>query len=165
MTVAGSRMNYLLFSEDYFETGRNAKEQQIIIGILAPNVVVLLFTDEGELHEVKKYTTGISNDGLPYEASGEIFCDLLMQVKSRFGFVPERISIQKFFLEEDSVGIQDFPDYLFDYRDNKNDMMYDLDTKRLYEELIAKWAMKNNFVFFWGTDYYIDGTTGEIESS
>ena len=159
-------MNYLLFSEDYFKTGRDAKGQQIIVGVLAPYIVALQFTEEGELISVTKHRAAVSDDAIPYDVHGEAFSDLLAEVKSQMGFVPGRICIQKFFLEEDYTGIQDLPEHFLDYLNNKDDgEVYDPETKESYEEIIAEWKKKNNFVFWWGNDYYIDGETGEVESS
>jgi len=161
-------MKYKLFSEDYvFDTGRNAKNEQIIIGILAPNIIVLQFTDEGNLHNVNKFpATVISDDIHPYDTYGYAFDDLLMQVKSQLGFVSAPVSMREFFLEQDGIGIQELPDHYLDYLNNKdNEDIYDLESKESYESLIVDWRVKNNFVFYWGNDYYIDGVTGEIESS
>jgi len=160
-------MTYKLFSEDYdFDTGRNAKDEQVIIGILAPDVVVLLFTDDGMLQDVIKFPSGITESVHQYDVYHDAFNDLLVKTKSHFGFVPEPVCIQQFFLEKDEIGIRCFPDHYINYLNNKDDeSLYDLEAKESYERLICEWKRKNNFVFILGKDYYIDGETGEIESS
>ena len=160
-------MKYKLFSEDYiFDTGRNANNDQIVIGIQTPNIVVLQFSDEGELQNINKTPVDISDDTHLYDIYSDIYNELFLKIKTQLGFVSAPICILKFFLEQDEIGIQDFPDHFLDYLNNKNDeTMYDLEQRESYEKLIPEWKMKNNFVFFWCEEYYIDGETGEIESS
>lgn len=164
MDYPASRL-YQLQSHPFsgFYTGRTKSGQQVLIGQYYNAILIILFTMQGTLEAVKKHvfldTQRVPLDLTPYER--EQFQASLYTQMHALDFIEQPITLQEFFTSP-GVGIEPFPSYCFDFLADEN--AFPPEEQKWYRDLIHQWQEKENFVFYWGNDYYCN-KSGEITSS
>ncbi|BDI30148.1 hypothetical protein CCAX7_21990 [Capsulimonas corticalis] len=86
----------------------------------------------------------------------------LIQWQREIGFAPATISVKKFFLEDQWIGIQDLPDHFQEVLDNPDD--YDEEERKDADEEILRWKEEGTFVLKWCEEYWLS-RDGDVESS
>jgi hypothetical protein len=153
---------------NYFWTGRDLQNDQVILGLLAPDVVVYHFDGEGKYMRkevislahppTKEQYTGI------YRLDSEFmtqFSSELDEIKSRVGYRPGAVSIQSFFDPTHHVGLMAYPSTYQEFLDFPE--RFSEQQKKAYGLHLEKWTNDRNFVFCWAEEYWMNHQ-GEIES-
>src|SRR5262245_15228947 len=116
---AEPRRYLICHEEQAFWAGRTTDGLQVLMGLLYPNVVGVFFDGEGRFLRLDArkvpvpaplHPAGIAyllND-LPFQAS---FQTVFEDWKQSIGFSPGTISVQRFFIESEYLGIKDRPNY------------------------------------------------------
>ncbi len=128
------------YGHDFF-AGHTNSGQQILVGLLCPEVVCFFFTESGAL--LRKETHPWKNpapfaDGVFNTCDPEFERNLTSQIRqimSDLGFLDGAISVQRFFDEQSWVGI--------DMPENPSEC---------------------DFIFYWAKDYWMD-STGRVIST
>lgn len=163
-------MNYTIQNNKiYFWTGRDQDHKQIIMGLLAPYVVVYSFNPDGSYHKREliqlAHPPRRDAESGVYDLNSQFmtrFSGELDEVKRQIGYQPDSVSIQEFFDPAQYVGVSSLPsDYqeFLDYPDR-----FAEEEKQAYESHITQWKNDGNFVFCWAEEYWMN-KNGEIESS
>lgn len=150
------------FEGDYC-TGKLANSSQIILGVQFPQLVLLNFDASGgylgyssfELPPLLRSPAAIHSFSL---------CDLpkVIELQSESGLIPSSISVYSFFVSELQIGIEDLPEHYVEFL--KHPECFDDDEGIEWRTSISQWQEEENFVFFWGNDYYLN-KQGECQSS
>ncbi len=152
--------------EDDFYTGLTDDGRQALMGLLCPNLVVYFFSPEGVLlgHEVRPWrhpAPGSSGQG--YHIYDSEFQHSLAEQFSEWsreiGLKSGGIQVQRFFDEEECVGIEDLPEHY-----ENLDLWEDPDERQLVEQERREWLTQGQFVFWWAKDYYM-AADGEVDST
>jgi hypothetical protein len=150
-----------------FTTGVDKYGNQILMGLIYPYIVTILFDANGFFLELRMklvlfQAKSIHKNG-PYMTEEPEFelklKEQMQRWQSEFDFQEQKISIRYFFLKEFSLGIEDLPKYFQQFQQNPDE--FNEEEKREYPKLIADWKSEENFVLWWGKDYFIN-KEGEI---
>jgi hypothetical protein len=160
--------------QGYFEAGTTGDGRQVLMGLLAPNLVAVFFDGSGVLigHESRRLAflqpSGVIVDGEPIEGtlgSCDIFDERIpariTAWQQELPFRPATIRVRRFRLHELGVGIEDHPDHFGWILDDPQSSDEEKDDVR---DSMRLWEADGQFVLHWGDDYWLDDT-GEVTSS
>src|SRR5262249_8006616 len=111
---------YLICHEEHaFSAGHTSDRSQVLMGLLYPEVVALFFDIDGRFLRLEAKTIAVPAPkhpaGIAYllkdAAFQASFQSLITEWKRSIGFSPGTISVHKFFIEDQYLGVKDRPDY------------------------------------------------------
>lgn len=152
-----------------FVTGVCGDGRQVVMGLLCPHLTAYFFDAAGHLlsHEERMWDTPALQpdpDG-PYEGFDEAFWKALAKQQKAWlkelGFRKRPIRLLAFYDERHPVGIQLIPKHL---EPSAAAGLGEEDQAAL-EEARRDWLESGEYVWWWAEDYYVDGTSGEVEST
>lgn len=163
--ISSKRLYNIQNDAVYFHTGRVKNGNQVLMGVLMPELVMVEFDGDGNYlgittREIPKQFLSVIND--IYRIEGYIQSALIENWQDEIGLMPGTISVKKFFLPDRWIGIQDLPDHFQEILDQPE--VYDEEFRREIQDEMKQWLDSGNFVFWWGNDYYLN-QEGEVESS
>jgi hypothetical protein len=163
-------MNYTIQNyDDYYSTGTTGNDEQVVMGLIAPDIVIYFFDQEG--FYLRQKSVPLPNPPEKDSESGIYlldshfiarFADELAEVKRQFGYQPGPISIETFFDPKNYVGVSSYPSNYQEFLDYPD--RFSEEEKQAYESYIKQWDDDECFVFCWGEEYWMN-SNGEIESS
>jgi hypothetical protein len=105
--------------------------------------------------------TGVPLDHEKFEAEVERW---MTDWREEIGFTPEPIRVRKFYLEKEGLGIEDRME--MDEEFLRAPELVEPDPEERAERLgaIRDWDADGSFIFYCGTDYFLNGE-GEVTSS
>ena len=151
---------------DYI-TGRTSTNEQCLIGLRYPYVVLVLFDSKGAFRELRMReltspARSLGENG-PYLIDSPEFRDALREQLWRWqeeiGSRESPIVVEPFCLEGMDIGIESLPTHFREFAQQPNE--FSGEDRANYPELIDRWSSTNRFVLSWGTDYYLT-ESGEI---
>jgi hypothetical protein len=143
-----------------FATGLTKDGKQALIGILFPELVCILFNQEGELIQVQRrpfWDTQLAS--VPPQGIDKAE---LRKWQEELGFRPGQIHVTKFAIPELEVGIEDIPEHYLDAFRFPAD--FETDEAAALQKETEDWVQEGRFVLHWGTDYWLDGSGTVIAS-
>ena len=146
----------------FFYADVTPDNKQVLMGVYCPNLIAFFFDSDGNLLSFHQRSLGVEHphDG-PYNVYSERISQQLSAWQLELGFQPTTIKVKKFFQLELKIGIQDQPDHF-------GEMLFDPqvseDEKKEVRDSIRRWEECEQFVLWWGNDYWLD-KTGEVVSS
>jgi hypothetical protein len=142
----------------HFHTGHMKNGDQVLMGVLLPELVCVEFDAQGNLREV--VTREIARQFLPmrngiYRAENWILKALLQQWQEELEITSGTICVKPFEIPERGIGIRDLPDH---YQEIVNGSTQYLDEEELRaaQEDIRAWLEHGDFVLCWAEEYYMD---------
>ncbi len=144
--------------QGYFDAGKLPGGRQALVGVQLPNLMVLLFSAEGDF--LAAHTIPIASSDR--SSIGDRAQQVVLEWEEASGFQPVTIRVKPFFLDELWIGIRDLPEHYQDVIDNPDD--FEPYRKDELLEDIREWNRSGSFVFYWTEDYYMS-IDGEVESS
>lgn len=144
----------------YFHAGATGDGRQVLMGLYCPNLVAIYFDRSGELQGTERrpleflWPRGESND-----IYDERIGPRLRAWQDEMGFRPETIRVKRFFITE--LGIEIYPEHFGEILADPEASDEDKDDIR---DSMRAWDADEQFVLFWGNDFWLDGT-GEVVSS
>ncbi len=160
--------------DSFFHAGLAGDGRSVLMGLLCPYLVSIFFDAEGNLLEVQKRSLeflqarGVFVDGEPIEGQvrtyniyDERIPERLAEWQQSMGVFPSPIRVKRFFLPEIGVGIEDFPDHFTEILADPHETE---EEKSSIRESMREWEEGDQFVLFWGNDYWLNGS-GEVISS
>jgi hypothetical protein len=133
-------------------TGRDASGQQYLFGPHGDDPLVFIFSEAGDW---------LSMEELPASAQG--YDDRIETFLTARGITTGSISINLFYLDPYNIGIRDLPAHWEEFLANRDSVPEDEHDS--YDQWIANWRAKKEFVLLWGVnDFWLDGR-GEITAS
>lgn len=159
------RLYHIKNDANYFYAGRIKNGKQVLMGIQAPEIIVIEFDEEGNCSNT--ILRIISKELLPTQQSISVsetdeLTTKLHVWQNELGFVPGTISVKIFFLTDRWIGIRDLPDHYQNVLDRPED--YSDDRRRDLLEDIRQWKKQGDFVLYWDEEYYLN-RRGEVDSS
>ncbi len=150
-----------------YVTGKTSDNAQVLMGVLCPYMVSVVFDDTGTFNEVRVRPLAV--DPAFTEQSGAILLDdpevqdhlsqKLSEWQRETAFTETSIHVERFFVKEFAIGIEELPRHLRDFTRTPADFS---DEERLhFPRIISEWKSDGCFVLWWGTDYYLS-RQGEI---
>ena len=171
---AESHLHLIQSGQGYFDAGMTADGRQVLMGLYCPDIVALFFDFSENLvnHESRRLEflqrSGVHVDGEPIEGMVGVYDIFDKQILQRIaawqeelGLRPATIRIKRFFLDELGIGIEDYPDHFGETLDDPNASD---EEKADMLESIGLWDAEEQFVLFWGNDYWLNGS-GRVVSS
>jgi hypothetical protein len=156
-------------NEIYYWTGRDRNHQQVMLGLLAPDILIYRFDMDGNYLKCER--AALINNPKKDDETGIYVLDStfmarfsseLVKVKHLIGYQARTIRINEFFDLEHYVGILPYPSDYQNFLDSPDG--FSDEEKRIYESHVSRWDKDGNFVFCWGEEYWMN-SEGEIESS
>jgi hypothetical protein len=148
--------------EGYFEAGITNNHEQVLFGLLCPDLVAFFFDSEGNLLRIEKRTLDFFHDVQPpYNIYDGRIPKHVDTWKRDMGLQPAVISIKRFFSEDLYIGIEDYPNH---FEDNLADPEASEEEKDDVRNSMQLWDKDGQFVLWWGNDYWLDGS-GRVVSS
>jgi hypothetical protein len=153
----------------HYWTGRNRDHEQVIMGLLAPHILLYSFNQEGsylkrELIRLANRPTRDSESGI-YVLDSQFmtrFFGELDDVKRRIGYQPGSVSVREFFDPECYVGVLPYPSDYQEFLDSPD--RFSDEERHAYASHIRRWNEDGQFVFCWAEEYWMN-RHGEVESS
>jgi hypothetical protein len=146
----------------FFHTGVTPENEQVLLGLFCPNLVAFRFDLEGNLLRTEQrpvpFFQGVTP---PYRIYDERIPPLIEAWKKDMGFCPAAIKVKKFFSEEHSIGIEDYPSH---FHEILADPDADEAEKADVRDSMELWDRDGQFVLQWGEDFWLD-ESGEVVSS
>jgi hypothetical protein len=139
-----------------------------ILGFRYPYLVQVLFDEEDSFSELRVRPLGIKAPSIyphgPYIIEDPIYLDSVHQLlsawKAECRFIEETVvAIQRFFIPELLIGIEDLPRHLVKFLDDPS--AFSTDEQSNYPQIIQEWRTDGCCVFWWGRDYYLS-SDGEV---
>jgi hypothetical protein len=171
---AESHLYLIQSGQGYFDAGMTADGRQVFVGLNCPDIVALFFDFSGNLvnHESRRLEflqhSGAFVDGDPIERMVGVYDILDMRILPRIaawqeelGLRPATIRVKRVFLDGLGIGIEDYPDHFGETQDDPD--ASDEEKADIFES-IGLWDAEEQFVLFWGSDYWLNGS-GEVVSS
>jgi hypothetical protein len=173
LAASGDRLYPISTHDGYgFHAGMTGDNRQVLMGLLCPNLVAFFFDMEGNLLDVQErlltflQPSGVFVDGelieglvRRYDIYDERIPPALEAWQKEIGFQPTVIRVKKFFVG--GTGIQEQPEHFAE-------ILVDPDAteeeKRSVHASLEEWEADGQFVLWWGSDYWLNGT-GEVSSS
>jgi hypothetical protein len=142
---------------DYF-AGQLTDGHQIVMGLLAPRIVLYMFDAEGALVERQardwEHAAPKLGESDIWRLGNAEFKQRLAEQTERWqqeiGFAPGTIRIQWFFDDELNVGIELLPESLRDMSWCETDAQ-----RQEMRREVEEWQEQGHFVFCWAKDYLI----------
>lgn len=175
---------YLMNNTEYdFVTGTLPDGKQAIAGILFPDLPtpsLTVSTEDGDLlfsegkqetteSPVPKLTMAIfskTGDFIKLKETGtDIEITDIDGILAATDLRPTGIKVKQFYSADKSIGIKDMPDTYVRFMENPDAEEFDENDREYYPEDIETWKTSNLYLFHWGKDYWIDGNTGNIDST
>ncbi len=148
---------YLLNVKEYdFVTGKLPDGNQAVVGLLLPNLAVAVFDNDGNFLALREF---------PAEDEMQDIDTGITAIQTKLDLTQGAIKIKEFFLDGRYVGLKDMPDDYVTFLENLDSDEIDEDEREYYPEDIESWKENNLFLFAWAKDYWMDGNTGEINST
>jgi hypothetical protein len=153
----------------YYWTGRNRDQEQVIVGLLAPHILLYSFDQVGsyikrELVQLSKLPKR-DRDSSIYLLDSQFmarFSGELNEVQHRIGYQPGSISVKEFFDPDYYVGVSPYPSEYQEFLDFPD--RFSEEEKHAYESHIRRWNEDGQFVFCWAEEYWMN-RDGEAVSS
>ena len=182
--------NYIITSYgDDICTGKTDDGRQVLMGLLCPELIAVFFDAAGDFLQVEpraltqlpprqgvvrvswETTAGVQSlEGIrpgPYQMYDPTFEETLARDlaawKREIGFQEAPITVREFFLDDHFLGIRRLPDHLQEFRNNPESVA-DIEERREMEDRIREWESLDQFVLWWGKDYYLS-RDGDVEST
>jgi hypothetical protein len=121
--------------------GRDKTNRQIFAGTTSKLLIIVVFDENGDFLEAIEKPHNFGQFAAKTETA-------LLQWLTEIGFSMQAISVKKFFLNQYSIGIQDFPDELEHFQYEPTD-----DDSTEYQEYID-WQARGDFVLWWSRDFW-----------
>jgi hypothetical protein len=152
--------------DDYI-AGRDRGGRQVLMGLRYPHVAVMVFAASGELVETiirpSLFCPKLTATGGPYFTEDPDFQERLSRQivswQTEIGFYERPVVVQRFAVPELSLGIENLPRHFQDFQ--KDPIDFSEEEQREFPRIINEWTSEGNFVFWWGSDYYLN-KNGEI---
>jgi hypothetical protein len=148
--------------QGYFSAGVTSAGEQVLMGLSCPNLLALYFDPDGALmrteHRPVPFFRGVTP---PYDIYDDRIRPMIEGWQAEMGFRPATIRVRKFYSDEYSKGIEDYPDH---FADILADPEADEEEKADVRESMEIWDSEGQFVLLWGNDYWLDGS-GRVVSS
>jgi hypothetical protein len=144
-----------------FRVGRS-ETSQAIWWVNNGYLEIIWFDSSGKFESTEGISNTVYVKGDKVDDSELLFkkaCDFMQQ---KFGLRDETISVERFWLPELEAGIEDLTDTMKEFL-NQPESFSD-EEKDEYPGLIEEWKKDNDFVLWWGQDFYVNGA-GFIETS
>lgn len=143
-------------------TGLTASTDQVLMGLLCPNLVALFFDAEGDLLRADQrpvpFFQGVNP---PFHIYDKRIWPLIEAWQKDLGFQPATIKVNRFFSQDHCVGIEDYPTH---FHEALSDPAEGEEEKSAVRESLKLWDKDGLFVLWWGKDYWLD-ESGEVNSS
>jgi len=152
---------------DDFIAGTCDNNRQALMGLLYPYVVMVFFSAEGKLVEILlrplPFQAKSGGERGPYLLEEPDFQqkleDYLLERQKDIDFTEVTIHVELFMIPCLSLGIENLPRHLQEFLRDPGD--FSDEEKLNYPEIIERWKQQNDFVLWWGKDYYLN-RKGEI---
>jgi hypothetical protein len=147
--------------------GHDKHGQAVLLGIRYPYLVAVLFDQVGRLVEIRIRPLGFQAPAIykggPYITEDPLFLEKVHNQRSQweveFGFKEGPIVVERFFLPQLLIGIEDLPRHLQRFLHHPTE--FSTDEQSNYPAIIQDWRTNGNCVLWWGTDYYLN-RDGEV---
>ncbi len=165
-----------------FFTGRTADGSQLLLGPFDGGILVIRFSRDGEFLACEQHPLLTSRESIgadirarhPVLGASDFamlraieFGDAegaeVRVLRDRLGVSPATIQVRAFHLDDYPIGIDPYPDFLEQVKDDPGSIEDEEEREELLEAL-RNWEANGEFVFWWGNDLYVDGT-GKVVSS
>jgi hypothetical protein len=83
-------------------------------------------------------------------------------IREKFNLKAETVSVKRFWLENLEVGVEDFTETIKEFLLDRT--QFDEEEVTNYEEILEEWKSEDQYVFWWGQDYYVN-KKGFVETS
>ena len=144
-----------------FWVGKSDKFQAVW-GVNNNYAELIWFDLEGNFVSLDKVafddTSKISNE-LDFD---EVTNKLIQNVRQKFGLADETILVKRFWLEKLEAGIEDLTETMKEFLTNSDS--FEEEEAAEYKELIEDWKDEQQYVFWWGQDFYVS-KEGFVETS
>jgi hypothetical protein len=148
---------------DRYWTGTVYGDRQVVMGLMYPELVVVLFDSEGNLLEIQTRLLHFKAKSMgpngPYLLGGEEFerkLDIqLSSWQSEMGFQEGTISVKPFWSSEYWTGIEDIPQGSREMLENIEEIE-DEEEMQDFLDSMDRWKQEGNFVFWWCKDYFVN---------
>ncbi len=163
MPLTMERRYPILSQECYgFFAGVTANQQQVLMGLLCPDLVALFFDPEGNLlsteHRPVEFFQGIAP---PYNIHDQRIPGLIKQWQGELGFRATIINVKQFYSKQLLVGIDNYPSHFEEILSDPSECEEEKESVRAE---MAEWDDQGQFVLGWGNDYWLD-SSGDVISS
>jgi hypothetical protein len=156
-------------------TGLTRDNQQVVMGLSWPDFVAIFFSMDGDLEKVeKRRPTFLEPDDRGWNVFDPRLMEEILAWQKDLGLRPALVRVKKFFVldevgsKEDSpwdrsgIGIEDYPPHFQDFVADPD--AEDEEGRRFMRRCMEDWERDEQFVLWWGNDYWLD-KTGKIVSS
>ena len=148
--------------EGYFAAGVARGGEQVLMGLLCPNLVAFRFDQDGRLIGIDHRPVPFFRDVTPpYDIYDIRLQPMLDAWKAEMGFRRATIRVLKFYSDQYWAGIEDYPSH---FHEVLADPDADAEEKADIRESMELWDRDGQFVVLWGNDYWLDGS-GRVVSS
>jgi hypothetical protein len=153
-----------------YETGVCTDGQQVVMGLLCPELVAFYFDSQGNLlgREGRRWSDAagkIAGDRPPYHTFNDEFKALIDAQRkawqAELGYSPATVRVKQFHDDKYQVGIDILPDH---FEDIESRTWLSEEQRQDYAESRAEWLADGNFVWWWARDYYMSAD-GKVEST
>jgi len=145
-----------------FSAGVTPGEEQVLMGLFCPNLVAFRFDRVGNLLGVEQRPLPFFRDATPpYDIYDERIGPMIEAWQAEMGFRPTIIRVRRFFSDEHSIGIQDYPAHFHEILSDPDEAE---DQKADVRESMELWDKDGQFVLLWGNDYWLDESGGVVSS-
>ncbi|MBL8627716.1 MAG: hypothetical protein JNK64_40905 [Myxococcales bacterium] len=142
----------LLAGEGYFDAGVTRDGRQALMAAFYPATFAIFFAPDGAFIEcVERANATPAPDAAALAAW-----------QRELGFTPQPIRVQKFYVAQLGVGIEDLASHDVDFLEDPDSEPEDEHAARFAS--IRAWVDRGCFVLYWGNDLWLDGT-GHVTSS
>lgn len=152
------RRYFIQPTDSVFDTGVLPNGEQIIIGIHAPHIVIVIFDAAGSLQRTLEENTPLTTD----ELLGPLGTAWMRAWCDSHRVARRAISVRAFLLPELHIGISDLPEWLRDFLEDPDS--YTEDERSHISEVLAEWRQLRMFSFQWVEEYDMSAD-GEVVGS
>lgn len=152
-------------------TGVTPNNKQVIMGPSIPNIVMYVFSPQGELEDKKVFSMNPvpvwDNEGHVYLTDAAFIAGMEQQVNAiqqQMGITGKSIQVQRFFDKDEDIGIRDLPEEFEQYLEHGGRGGYTEEDRESLAESIKDWRASGRFVFVWGDEIGLS-QNGEVWSS
>lgn len=162
--VPSHEKRYAIQSNDEygFCTGLIAGDEQVLMGLLCPNLAAFHFSREGDLlRRSQRPLPFFQAVAPPYDIDDKRISPLIETWQKEMELRPATIVVKKFFLREPFTGIEDYPVHFHEVLSDATSSAEEIANFRASMEA---WRKEGKFVLHWGNDCWMDAS-GKVESS